>query len=309
MVMQIKTASTGVQRIAAAKINLYLHVTGRLTSGEQVGYHTLESLVAFAAIGDVISVQPAETVSLKIDGPMSPGLHEGQEDNLVIRAATALAEYANISAGAAITLKKHLPVASGIGGGSSDAAATLIALNALWELSVPSPELERLGLSLGADVPVCLRGRATMMTGVGERLAPIAALPDTHIVLVNPGVTLSTPAVFSALTLGSHEISALPSTFADVDELVEELKLRGNDLEYPALSLQPIIRDVTDVLMAGPDCMLARMSGSGATCFGMFADETAAVTCADQIMIDHPDWWVVATRLIDDTERLQELAA
>jgi 4-diphosphocytidyl-2-C-methyl-D-erythritol kinase len=312
--MQNKAPDGSTRLVAAAKINLCLHITGRQLSGDRQGYHTLDSLVVFASIGDVVTVRPSETIELRVEGPVAAALDEPVTDNLVYRAAVALSAHAGVQAGARISLKKHLPVAAGIGGGSADAAAALKSLCALWEIMPGEDDLNRIALSLGADVPVCLRGKASFMAGVGEQLTEAGPFPDTHLVLINPGVALPTAAVFKVLgdqspTFPPVDRGLFSQTFPGAEELATALKHCRNDLEDPARVLQPVIGDVLSGLLAQPGCLLARMSGSGATCFGLFADETAAVTGADQIMSDHPDWWVVATRLVNDTDKLQELAA
>lgn len=303
--MQNRAMDGVVRRIAAAKINLYLHITGRRADG----YHCLDSMVAFAAIGDLVTAAPADEISLRIEGPMAAGLGPATEDNLVYRAARALADAGGVDSGAALTLVKHLPVASGLGGGSADAAAALQALRVLWKLSIDDDELKRIGLALGADVPVCLGGRATVMTGVGEKLDDLAALPDCHLVLVNPGVAVSTAEVFGGLAGGATNSPPPIGAFSDMADFLSMLEQRGNDLEPPAMRIAPVIDAVLQSLKAHPECRLARMSGSGATCFGLYEDETSAVICADQIMRDHPQWWVAVTRLVSDTERLQAWAA
>lgn len=303
--MQNRAMDCVVRRIAAAKINLYLHITGRRADG----YHCLDSMVAFAAIGDLVTAAPAGKISLRIEGPMAAGLALSMEDNLVYRAACALADAAGVDSGAALTLVKHLPVASGLGGGSADAAAALQALRVLWNLSINDDELKRIGLALGADVPVCLGGRATVMTGVGEKLDDLAALPDCHLVLVNPGVAVSTATVFAGLAGGATNSPPPVGAFSDMADFLSMLEQRGNDLEAPATWVAPVISQVLESLRADPACRLARMSGSGATCFGLYEDEASAVICADQILLAHPEWWVTPTRLVDDTESLQAWAA
>jgi len=295
-----------VRRIAAAKINLYLHITGRRLDG----YHCLDSMVAFAAIGDVVTAAPADEISLSIEGPMAGGLEPAAQDNLVYRAARALAAAAGVDSGAALTLIKHLPVASGLGGGSADAAAALQALRSLWKLSINDHELKRIGLTLGADVPVCLGGRATVMTGIGEKLDDLEALPDCHIVLVNPAVAVSTAEVFGGVEIGLENPPPPPDVaYSDVTDFLNMLGRRGNDLEAPAMRVAPVISQVLESLTVDPACRLARMSGSGATCFGLFEDEASAVIGADQILLAHPEWWVTPTRLVHDTESLQAWAA
>lgn len=272
--------------LAPAKINLALHITGQRADG----YHLLDSLVAFAGLGDEIRVAPAESLSLQIGGPFAAGL-PADERNLVLRAARLLAP----GRGARIALHKALPVASGIGGGSADAACTLRALAALWQC--PLPDLAEV-LRLGADVPACLMGGALRMTGIGEGLAPLPALPAAHVVLVNPGIGLATPEVFGALE--RRDNPPLPRTlprFADAGTLAGWLALQRNDLESPAMRLQPVIGTVLEALRAAEGCLFARMSGSGATCFGLFAGEAAAADAAARLGAV-PGWWGAAAPLL-----------
>ena len=271
---------------APAKINLCLHVTGQRPDG----YHLLDSLVVFADVGDVIEVRAAPMLSLRVIGPQARDLPVG-EDNLVLRAARAFAG----AAGAAITLTKNLPVASGIGGGSADAAATLRALARLWDL--PLPDADRV-LQLGADVPACLAGRALRMQGIGERLAGVPGLPKAYLVLVNPGVAVATPAVFKALP--SKNNPAMPDlpVFATAAELAQWLAAQRNDLEAPAMALAQVIGAVKQALAAAPGCLLARMSGSGATCFGVFADQAQAQSARAAISAAQPEWWVASGRML-----------
>jgi 4-diphosphocytidyl-2-C-methyl-D-erythritol kinase len=256
---------------APAKVNLYLHRTGR----RHDGYHLLDSLVVFAGIGDTLSAAPAETLSLHVAGPFAAGL-AGEPDNLVLRAARALAAEAGVTAGAHLVLDKHLPVASGIGGGSADAAAALRLLCRLWRLAPQPAALARLAAGLGADVPVCLAGNAARMGGVGERLGPAPMLPACGIVLVNPGIQVATAEVFRARHGPWSEPAALPAGWDDAAAMAADLGGLRNDLEPPALALRPVIGDVLDELATTPDCLLARMSGSGATCFGLYRDAPMA---------------------------------
>lgn len=287
-----------VSHFAPAKINLYLQVTGRRDDG----YHLLDSLAVFAGFGDLVSAEPSESFTLSIDGEFSEGLGTGP-DNLVMRAALGLQALVGKEAlpGAALSLVKRLPVASGIGGGSADAAAALRALIDLFGLDPDEAALQALCLDLGADVPVCLNSRSTFMGGIGEDLSPVPALPQTHLVLVNPGVGVSTPAVFKARAAEGAEFSE-PGRFdqppEDAARLAALLAQRTNDLEPPARRLEPVIDDVLNVLAEQPACLLARMSGSGATCFGLFADETDALAAASRIGEDHADWWVVAAPIL-----------
>ena len=275
-------ADAGVEEPAPAKINLALHVTGQRADG----YHLLDSLVAFADVGDRVTVRPAARTSLRVTGPMADGVPAGAE-NAVLRAA------ALIGVGAGITLDKHLPAAAGIGGGSSDAAATLRALARLAGIAVPGDVLP-----LGADVPVCLLARVARMRGIGEAVEPVEGLPALDAVLVNPRLPVATPGVFARLKC--RENAGMPEVFPrwrDGAECARWLAMQRNDLEAPARALCPEIGAVLDCLRAGAACALARMSGSGATCFGLYPDAGTAGTEAARIAAERPDWWVVATRL------------
>lgn len=273
---------------APAKINLTLHVTGRRADG----YHLLDSLVAFAGVGDTVTAEAADHLSLQIDGPMAAGLDAG-DDNLVLRAARLLAP----GGGAALRLTKRLPVASGIGGGSADAAATLRALARLW--SLPLPDHART-LSLGADVPVCLDCRPARMRGVGEGIEPLVTpLPDAWLVLVNPGVAVSTPAVFAALDRRDNPPmpDRLPD-WPDAGSLAAFLATQRNDMEAAAIRLEPVIAVAKEALAAQTGCLIARMSGSGATCFGLFGKAAEAKHAAEALKQDHPGWWVTPAPLL-----------
>ncbi|MBM3950044.1 MAG: 4-(cytidine 5'-diphospho)-2-C-methyl-D-erythritol kinase [Rhodospirillales bacterium] len=280
-------------RVAApAKINLYLHVVGRRPDG----YHLLDSLVAFADIGDTVEARADERLSLAVDGPFADAIPAG-DDNLVLRAGYALAELAGEKRGAAIRLTKRLPAASGIGGGSADAAAALRALMCLWNAN-PAPEaLAALALRLGADVPVCLGGRAAFMGGIGEELAPAPPLPKASIVLANPGQAVATPEVFRRRTGPFSRPARFAEAPGDAARLARLLKARGNDLEEPARAICPAIGDVLAALRRQPGCLIARMSGSGATCFALFAEPGAARAAADAVARAHPAWWVQAGAL------------
>ncbi|PJI43582.1 4-(cytidine 5'-diphospho)-2-C-methyl-D-erythritol kinase [Ferrovibrio sp.] len=288
--------SAGLSRLAPAKINLFLHVTGRRPAqGPQAGYHELESLVVFAqdiAACDRIAVTPAETLSLTLDGPQAGALAGSHDDNLVLRAARQL--QAMNGRTAAIALTKTLPVASGIGGGSADAAATLHVLRALWQIEVDDDTLARMAAQLGADVPVCLFGRAAVMTGIGEQIVA-QPLPPFWLVLANPGIALATREVFSALA-GQYgppmPFERRPDSAADLAIL---LRARRNDLEAPARFLSPEIDPVLAALKAQNGCLLARLSGSGATCFGLFAEKRDAEFAARNLSRAYPKWWTAAT--------------
>jgi 4-diphosphocytidyl-2-C-methyl-D-erythritol kinase len=280
---------------APAKLNLYLHVLGRRADG----YHLLDSLVAFAGAADLVEVRPARGLSLRIEGPMAPALAgEDPEANLVLRAARLLAGALGRPADAGIVLVKRLPVAAGVGGGSADAAAALQALARLWGVAPDDPLLAALAPRLGADVPVCLAGRAAFFGGIGEELAPAPPLPPAWAVLVNPGVPVPTPAVFAARVGPFSAPARFAEAPADCAGLARLLAARGNDLMPAAVALAPVVETVLERLAASPGCLLARMSGSGATCFGLFADAAAARDAAGRLAAAHPDWWVEAARLI-----------
>ena len=284
MSVSLGVESAGVEA-ASAKINLFLHVVGRRADG----YHVLDSLAVFAGVGDRLRASPADGLSLAIDGPFGSALH-AEPDNLVLRAARALAAEAGVEARAHLLLEKNLPVASGIGGGSADAAAALRLLCRLWGIAPEPAVLARLAAGLGADVPVCLAGRATRMGGVGEVLDPAPALPECGLVLVNPGVGLSTADVFRARTEGFSPAAVLPAGWVDAASMAADLAALRNDLEPPAVALRPVIAEVLAALAGTPGCLLARMSGSGATCFGLFPTVSAAAVAANGLA--RPGWWV-----------------
>lgn len=273
---------TALTAFAPAKVNLHLHVVGRRPDG----YHLLDSLVVFAGVGDRLSVSPGAGFSLSVTGPFAAGL-QTEADNLVLRAGRALAAAGGIEPTGHLVLEKNLPVASGIGGGSADAAAALRLLRGFWGLAT---DLSDLAPALGADVPVCLSGVPSLMSGIGEVLAPAPALPDLGLVLVNPGVAVSTPAVFRARSGGFSPTAAFPASgWISSESLVASLRDTTNDLEAPARALVPAIGHMLDSLAAAPGCLLARMSGSGATCFGIFAAPEQAAVAAPTIGM--PDWW------------------
>lgn len=261
------------------------------------GYHELDSLVAFADIGDRLTAVPAEGLSLRVSGPQAESLAALGEDNLVLRAARRLAAAAGIAPGAAFRLEKNLPVAAGLGGGSSDAAAALRALAALWRLPADTEELAALGAALGADVPVCLYGRPAWLGGIGERLAPAPNLPSAGILLVNPRVALPTAAVFAARRGAFGAAGRFAPMPADAKGLAEALASRRNDLSAAAIALAPAIGVVLARLNALPGALIARMSGSGATCFALFADRAAARCAGAALAAAEPGWWQAAGTL------------
>ena len=287
---------------APAKINLALHVTGRRADG----YHLLDTLVVHGVAADAITARPlAEAeidtadpvrVDLELTGSFAAGLDAGP-DNLVLRAARLVeAEARRLGhrpCPVALTLDKHLPIASGIGGGSSDAAATLRLLNRVWGLDLPRDRLAEIALPLGADLPMCVHGTALRARGIGETIDLLPDPPPLPMVLVNPGVAVATPAVFRALERRDNPGLPDPTgAFADAEALVALLAAARNDLEAPAIRVAPVIGDVLAALRAAPGCRLARMSGSGATCFAIFADEAAARRAAAALATR--GWWTAA---------------
>ena len=265
---------TAIEVFAPAKINLALHVTGRRSDG----YHLLDSLVVFADVGDTLSVAPARHRRLMVIGPMSEGVPEDGR-NLILRAAGMMGQ------GVDVVLDKRLPAAAGIGGGSSDAAACL---RAIHQISGAWPEDQ--GLALGADVPVCLLARACRMAGIGEELTPIDPFPQLHAVLVNPGIALATPEVFRHLKSRENPgLGEIPD-WQDAAELTQWLGLTRNDLEAPAIIEAPLIGQVLEALRGSEACQIARMSGSGATCFGLYPSAEAAQAAAAALA--RPGWWV-----------------
>ncbi len=291
-------ASVSLTTQAPAKINLTLHVLGRRESD---GYHMLESLVAFADIADTLTLIPGRPLRLEVTGPTA-GPAGPTDDNLVLRAARHLTIALPRLATGAFHLEKRLPVAAGIGGGSSDAAAALRLLAELNELPLNHPALYAAARATGADVPVCLAPSARMMRGAGEELGPRLGLAPLPAVLINPGVPVSTAPVFKALGLQVGQ--ALPgaahpeiASGLDTDGVLAAILPARNDLEPPALSLAPVIGDALAALRAQPGCRLARMSGSGATVFAIFESGDAARFAADAIRVATPNWWIEATEL------------
>ncbi|MSO72847.1 MAG: 4-(cytidine 5'-diphospho)-2-C-methyl-D-erythritol kinase [Rhodospirillaceae bacterium] len=295
---------------APAKINFSLHICGRRADG----YHLLDSLVVFAGIGDRITVSPADELRLTIEGPFAGAL-AAQPDNLALRAARLLADTSSGAPaksrylfdarltgapGAHIVLEKNLPVASGIGGGSADAAATLVACGRLWNIDPMRLADREIAAKLGADVPVCLRGVPAFMSGIGETITPAPRLPQVSLVLVNPGGPLATKAVFAALRGRMSKAPPRDSVagLTDAAALAAALAHFRNDLTAPALELLPAIGSVLAALEQTPGCLLARLSGSGPTCFGLFADEAAAGRAAAALTANKPGWWIAAAPVL-----------
>jgi len=287
---------------ACAKVNLTLRVNGRRSDG----YHDLESVVAFADCADRLTLTPDSNLGLKMSGPLAQSCGD-TSDNLVLKAARLLAERVPDMKAGSFSLDKVLPVAAGIGGGSADAAAALRLLAQLNGLALDDPRIIEVAQLTGADVPVCVNSRSCVMTGVGETLQPLS-LPKIPCVMVNPGVPVATKDVFKALGLRNGELlvgatdvllrdRSWPDEAASLEDWVEALAASSNDLEAPAMRVQPVISEVISALNATNGAWLARMSGSGATCFAIYENTAEAGRAAEKLRRDHPGWWVHAGTL------------
>jgi len=286
---------------ARAKVNLTLQVYGRRTDG----FHDLESVVAFADCADRLTLSPGSDLDLKMSGPLAQACGD-TSDNLVLKAARLLAERVPDMKAGSFSLDKALPVAAGIGGGSADAAAALRLLSQLNGLALDDPRIVEVAKLTGADVPVCVNSLGCVMTGVGETLQPLS-LPTMPCVMVNPGVPVATKDVFKALGLRNGELlvgatdvllqDRWPDAKASLEDWVEALAASSNDLEAPAMRVQPVIGEVIAALNATNGAWLARMSGSGATCFAIYENTAEAGRAAEKLRRDHPGWWVHAGTL------------
>jgi 4-diphosphocytidyl-2-C-methyl-D-erythritol kinase len=274
---------------AWAKLNLDLLITGRRPDG----YHELDSVVVFTGCADRLVFAPDDQLTLELSGRFGPALAE-QSDNLVLQAARRLATHAGRAPHVRIALDKRLPVAAGLGGGSADAAAALRGLARLWRLDLSPLDLHSVALELGADVPVCLLSRSARMRGIGERIEPIR-LPVLELVLAHPAQAVSTARVFADLGPIGAAVAREQPVPTSRGELLEWLRERRNDLEPPARRLVPVIAEAIAAIGAQPGCHLARMSGSGATCFGVFDDAQAAARAAQGLRLTRPAWWVIST--------------
>jgi 4-diphosphocytidyl-2-C-methyl-D-erythritol kinase len=276
---------------APAKVNLTLHVLGRRADG----YHDIDSVVVFADVGDELTFEPGGALALTVGGPTAAAAGD-TADNLVLKATRALAERVKGLKLGRFVLSKRLPVAAGLGGGSSDAAAALRLLAGANQIALGDARLMQAARATGADVPVCLDPRPRLMRGIGDVLSDPLDLPSLPAVLVNPGVAVPTRDVFAALRLApgtQTQAGAPPATTLTMDEIAKG----RNDLEGPAIELEPVIAEVLAVLRNLPGCALARMSGSGATCFGLFDSSATATAAARTLRVGYPDWWVRPTVL------------
>jgi 4-diphosphocytidyl-2-C-methyl-D-erythritol kinase len=273
---------------APAKLNAFLHIVGKRADG----YHLLDSVVFFTEFGDTVRVKEADEWGFECIGPYAAALVDTPpEANLVMKAAHALAHHAKIDSKAYITLEKHIPVGAGIGGGSADAAATLRALCKLWQLHIPHAELLTIAVGIGADVPVCLEARTAWMRGIGELVTPVAVPFPYHVLLVNPNIPLPTPCVFAAY-VGQHRA---PLPLSDEPSWEELLGATHNDLEGAAIECVPQVAEVLHWLRTYTRPVVARMSGSGATCFALYTNERDALQAQQQLSKEQPHWWSVAT--------------
>lgn len=287
---------------APAKLNLYLHIVGRRDDG----YHLLDSLIAFADLCDMVRARPAAGLGLDVTGPFAGGL-EGGSGNVVLTAAERLFDAARCRRGAHITLEKNIPVAAGLGGGSADAAAALVALDRLWGLGLSQARLTEIAAGIGADVAVCVASRSAFVAGIGADLTPVS-LPPAWVVIANPGRPLATAEIFKAFDgafAGPARFGDVAADVAgDVAALVEMLRRRENQLTPAAAAMAPEITELVAALAALPGCELARMSGSGASCFALFEAEARARDGAGRLSRDHPGWWAAPARLIEGRQGL-----
>ncbi len=285
-----------VSVFAPAKINLYLHLIKR----KRDGYHKLDSLVAFADIGDEITIKPADQFSFEIDGPFAAKLTDTDKkayidsNNLVVKAARAISQINDKSLNVEITLTKNLPVAAGLGGGSSDAAATIWGLQQYWKMPNNASYLLPLMTNLGADVPVCHECRPAIMRGIGDEITFFGDLPEIPIVLINPMIACPTKDVFIHHKKPFKDEIEIPEIFSDASALISFLSRTDNDLYESAISIVPDIQNILATLDQHPSCVFHRMSGSGASCFGLFSSFEAAQEAKKSIKQENPDWWVAA---------------
>jgi 4-diphosphocytidyl-2-C-methyl-D-erythritol kinase len=285
--------------LAPAKINLSFRITGKRDDG----YHELDSLVVFADVGDKILIEPATVFSFKIDGDFAgiftPAERDSSSDssNIAVRAVWALSQAVKREPSFRLTLTKNLPAGAGLGGGSADAAAVLWGLAQHWGIKNPLSMLEALALPLGADVPVCLGCRPVRMRGIGEILTPVPMEQELPAVLVWSGVSCPTPAVFRHFSGRFSPPESLPDTLDDVNSLIAFLSRHDNDLTEAAKIIVPEIATTLEALKNTASCRLARMSGSGSACFGLYDDRLTAQNAAQIIKHAHPTWWVQTTML------------
>ena len=279
---------------APAKLNFFLHITGKRPDG----YHLIESLAGFTEFGDVLELSEAPTLTLAIDGPYASALGDDVEANLVMRAARALQQYSGTKRGAHIHLTKHIPMGAGLGGGSSDAAATLRGLIELWERTVTPEALHAMARSLGSDVPLCLRRHSAWVSGIGDQVVTVGMDVNGWVVLVNPNLPLLTADVYRGFSGRFTASSVAPSPLYSLGDLVDLMHATHNDLEEPAIRLMPVIAELLDFLRAGDGCNIARMSGSGATCYAIYDNQEQAEKILHSLQHLKSGWWSQMTQLL-----------
>ena len=280
--------------LAPAKINLDLLITGR----REDGYHLLDSIVVFTDIGDELTAEKSDKLSLVISGPYAEDLND-QNDNLILLAARQICEYANIPPHIKFHLNKKMPISSGIGGGSADAAAALKLCIELFSIKIEPEELNKIALELGSDVPVCLINKPVHMTGVGEKISDFDLIDTLHMVLVNPNISVSTPMVFDAYQKSNMAFDTervFPSGKIHLTLMLDIIKKSGNSLTEATISREPGINEVIKLLSKTEDVLIARMSGSGATCFALYKSNECCLKAAQYMIKRKPDWWVDYTR-------------
>lgn len=279
---------------AYGKINLYLHVTGKRSDG----YHLLDTLMVPVDFHDVITLSESDSFSLSVEGEFA-GKLPSQKDNIVTRAVELLAKRAQKQTNLAIHIQKNIPIGAGMAGGSADAAATLRALNQFWQLGYSLEELAETAIQVGADVPFCLYQHPAFVSGIGEVITPITEFPEMFAVLVNPRIHVDTPSVFQAgiqtMSGTVKKPATLPNTLAD---WIPFLQKQQNDLVENACLQAPVIPEIISLLQHTSDCLLAQMSGSGATCFGLFENHQQAQNVMSQLKRSYPQWWCTATKIL-----------
>lgn len=278
---------------APAKLNLFLHITGKRPDG----YHLLQSLMVFVDVGDELRFRPHDSLFIDVEGPFAAELTV-PHDNLVYRAAQALAADYKVPVRGNITLQKNLPVASGMAGGSSDAATALRGLAKLWSLPEDENRLMRIAQTLGADVPACLVRRPVWAEGIGEKITYLADMPPLHFVLLNPLIPTPTPEVFRRFRPRYSPAIQFSGRRKTAGEWIADLKLYRNDLTEAAEEVSPLIRQCLRSLEETPNCRFSRLSGSGATCFGIYEHAEAAQAAVNKLRLRHPEWWVVQANLL-----------
>ena len=278
---------------APAKINLFLHITGKRVDG----YHLLQSVMAFVDVGDAMTFYPHDGLLFDADGPFAGELPPPQ-DNIIYYAAKALADSWRVPLQAGIHLTKNMPIASGVAGGSSNAAATLLGLSKLWGLPDDRDRLHKIAAKLGADVPACLVKRAVWAEGIGEKMSPLADMPQLHLVLANPMIATPTSEVFARFKNRPSAPIQYSGRRKSAAEWIHELKMYRNDLTDAAIEVCPDITSVLNALKNTPNCHFARLSGSGATCFGVYDTAAAAQAAVNKLRLSHPRWWITPAQLL-----------